>query len=1207
MSRQEAERPDPSRPASLGGDEHALLRRALFEQSHDGIAIIGQDHRIIEANARFAEMLGYSPEEVVGLLTWDYEARLSEAEVRRAFANLPDIRSTFESRHRRKDGSVHDVEVSATGALVAGQSVVIAICRDISARKEAERARQASEERFRALFERTSQGIVYQAADGSIVDANPAAERILGLTRDEILGRTSVDPRWRAVRDDGSDLPGADHPAMIALRTGRRVDDVLMGIEDPRAGKRRWILVDAVPEFREGETVPCRVFTSFLDVTAREEAGVALRDSEARLRTFVEHAPASIVMLDRDMRYLAASRRWLRDFRLEVDDIVGRSHYDLFPEIPERWKAVHRRCLAGATESCAEDPFVRGDGHVDWISWQVTPWRDGSGAVGGIVISSEAITERKVAELHLRESEAQKRAILDSVAAQVCLLDERGTIVEVNEPWREFGRENGGGADVGTSYLDVCDRAAGAGSESAERTAAGIRAVLDGRLTAFTLEYPCPSPSATHWFTLTVTPLGGERRGAVVAHSEISERKRAETVVEMQNRVLASVASGAPLASTLDLLARLVEEIEPEMVSSILLLDPDGLRLRHGAGPRLPDAYTRAIDGVRIGEGVGSCGTAAWRRRPVVVRDVSTDPLWKDFRGLALEHGLRACWSTPVLGTDGALLGTFAVYYRTARTPTGPHELLVERATSVAAIAIARDREVQTLRASEQRFHDIVEASADWVWEVDDAGVYTYASESVRDLLGYEPREILGKTPFDLMPPAEAARVAAEFGAIAAERRAFRDLDNAVVAKDGSIRHVQTNGMPILGPDGELLGYRGLDRDVTERKRAEEARERLQAQLQQAQKMEAVGRLAGGVAHDFNNMLGIIVGRADMALQRPGLDERARRDLGEVLEAARKSADLTRQLLAFARRQTVRPAVLDLNDSVEGTLGMLRRLIGEDMELTFVPGPDLWSVKIDPSQVDQALANLVVNARDAIQGPGRIALDTANVELGASFCESRPWATPGRYVRLTVADSGHGMDEATLAHVFEPFFTTKPEGQGTGLGLATVYGIVKQNGGLIEVESRPGDGASFRLYFPRVDEASSRRSTGATGHLARGTETVLVAEDEEALLAVVRESLQTLGYRVLSALGGKNAVEVAAAYQGEIHLLLTDVVMPDLNGREVAERLRAARPGLRCLFMSGYTADVIARRGVLEEGVHFLPKPCTRADLARRVREALDA
>jgi CheY-like chemotaxis protein len=343
-----------------------------------------------------------------------------------------------------------------------------------------------------------------------------------------------------------------------------------------------------------------------------------------------------------------------------------------------------------------------------------------------------------------------------------------------------------------------------------------------------------------------------------------------------------------------------------------------------------------------------------------------------------------------------------------------------------------------------------------------------------------------------------------------------------------------------------------------------------------------------------------------MAMQEVRHDDPLHARLRDILNAGQRSADLTRQLLAFARRQTIRPRVLDLNDTIAGMLKMLRRLIGEHIGLGWQPGADLWKVRIDPSQVDQLLANLMVNARDAIGRTGRIAIETSNASVDGAACADRPEGVPGEYVVLAVSDDGCGIDSETLPHIFEPFFTTKKEGQGTGLGLATVYGIVKQNDGFIHVDSDPGKGSTFRVYLPRHADGSVKAAEEAgETELRRGTETILLVEDERSVLTLAQAMLEMLGYRVLAAGSKDQALRLAGECRDRIDLLLTDVVMPDMDGKELSERIRVLRPGIRCLFMSGYTEDVIVRQGILEEGVIFVPKPFTVKELAAKVREAL--
>jgi signal transduction histidine kinase/CheY-like chemotaxis protein len=481
-----------------------------------------------------------------------------------------------------------------------------------------------------------------------------------------------------------------------------------------------------------------------------------------------------------------------------------------------------------------------------------------------------------------------------------------------------------------------------------------------------------------------------------------------------------------------------------------------------------------------------------------------------------------------------------------------------------------------------------------------------FTTEAIKDIFGCSPQDVReGFSPIaGVILPEDLDKVVDSIE-YSAEHLTIWTCEYRVQLPGQSIRWLSGNSTPERLADGSTTWY-GFNTDITDRKRAEEEKAGLEAQLHQAQKLESVGRLAGGVAHDFNNKLGVILGHAEIALAQvdPALPLHAH--LEEIHKAAGRSADLTRQLLAFARKQTIAPKVLDLNETVEGMLKMLRRLIGEDIQLAWQPEANLWPVRVDPSQIDQILANLCLNARDAIADVGKMTIETANSVFDADYCAAHAGFVPGEYVRLAVSDDGCGMDKETLAHVFEPFFTTK--GMGTGLGLAMVYGIVKQNDGFINAYSEPGQGTTFSIYLPRHAGKAEQASTeDAAEPLVRGHETILLVEDERAILEMTTEMLQLHGYVVLAAGTPGAAIRMAREHVGEIHLLMTDVVMPEMNGRDLARNLLSIYPHLKRLFTSGYSANVIAHRGVLDDGVHFLEKPFSMKGLAAKVRQALES
>jgi len=434
-----------------------------------------------------------------------------------------------------------------------------------------------------------------------------------------------------------------------------------------------------------------------------------------------------------------------------------------------------------------------------------------------------------------------------------------------------------------------------------------------------------------------------------------------------------------------------------------------------------------------------------------------------------------------------------------------------------------------------------------------------------------------------------------------------QQFERTLVKISGESRYTWAQYIPDM-VDGTARGFFVLISDVTELKRAEEEKATLETQLLQAQKMESVGRLAGGVAHDFNNLLTVILGHAELALLKMDPSGLLMDDIAAIRDAAERSADLTQQLLAFARKQTIAPKVLDMNATVTSMLKMLQRLIGEDIHLNWHPATDLWQVKMDPAQIDQILANLCVNARDAIADVGKITIETRNSTFGRDYCDANFGFIPGEYVMLAVSDDGCGMDKETMLHIFEPFFTTKDLGGGTGLGLATVYGIVQQNNGFIKVYSEPGQGTTFKVYFSRYEGEGARPAVENTAKpVLTGQETILLVEDESSILTMTTTLLERQGYNVLAASTPSEAIMLAQKHTDEIRLLLTDVVMPDMNGRDLARNLLQICPKIKSLFMSGYTANVVAHHGVLDEDVHFISKPFSLPDLAAKVREVLDA
>ncbi len=491
-----------------------------------------------------------------------------------------------------------------------------------------------------------------------------------------------------------------------------------------------------------------------------------------------------------------------------------------------------------------------------------------------------------------------------------------------------------------------------------------------------------------------------------------------------------------------------------------------------------------------------------------------------------------------------------------------------------------------------------IEQAGEPIVMTDAQGIIQFVNPAFERTTGYTREEAIGQNPHILKSGNQ-------------DRLFYSNLWNTISSgrtwqgrmvnkrKDGSLFTEESTISPVVDGAGRIVNYVAVKRDIT-------AHLQMTAQFQQAQKMEAVGLLAGGVAHDFNNMLNVVLGYAELVMNKLGPDHLLHTDLEEIFKAAKRSEDITRQLLAFARKQAIIPVVLDLNQSVDTMLKMLRRLIGENINLTWKPGKGPCLVKMDPVQIGQILANLCVNAKDAIVDVGKVSIETGKAVFDETYCAHHAGFLAGDYVLLSVSDNGCGMDKEIIAHIFEPFFTSKEMGRGTGLGLSTVYGVVKQNNGFINVYSEPGRGTSFKIYFPRYTGPAVDAQPERIVEIPRGHgETILVVEDEPALLTLDKRMLEELGYHVLTAGTPDEAIELAGKHASEIHLLITDVIMPEMNGQDLAVRLQSICSGIKILFMSGYTADIITHKGILDNEVNFIQKPFSMKGLALKVRDTI--
>jgi len=1010
----------------------------------------------------------------------------------------------------------------------------------------AELRRQAEEAlaRYTDLYEHAPVGYLTLGQDGEILQINLTGAHLLGLERSRLVNK-------RLGMLLSADSRAALNEFVAKVFEGQTSQTCEVTACPFGASEIALELTATVAD--EGRE--CRAVVK--DISELKRSELAQRQSETRFRAIASHTPDHILMQDRDLRYTLVINPQLG---LTEAGMLGKTDRDfLEKEDAEKLSAVKRKVLQTGKPAHIETSLVNAQGQPEIFEGDYIPVADDSGKPDGLIGYFRNVTERKRADDALRQERDFSASLLATAQTIVLVLDVEGRVVHYN-PYFEaicgypIGETKG--RDWFSTFLPPATR---------PRTRDFfLRAIEDIQTTGNIDSIVCRDGRrvAVEWYDKTLKDTNGRTVGLLCIGQDVTARAQAEEALRSSERKFRALAENS--------------------VDTIMRFDRQHRHLY--VNPAVEQATGIAPE-LFIG---------------------------KTHRELEFPEPLCALWQEAI----EKVFKTGSVNRIDFELPTGVWiDWLLAPETDaqgevVAVITAARDVSERVaaereLRAREKRFRDLVEMLPEAIFETDAGGKLVFVNKRALATFGYGTADVAdGLHARDVIAPLDRERAQQNM------QRVLRGEDLGaneylMQTRDGHTFPALVRSV-LIGDQDQPRGLLGLVVDISEHERAEAEREVLEEKLRMAQKMESIGRLAGGVAHDFNNLLSVIIGQTGFALEDLPDGAPARDDLLEVEAAAQRAAALTRQLLAFSRKQVLQPVPLDLNTVVSGMATTLHRVLGEDIEVVQVPGADLPPVMADPGQFEQVIMNLAVNARDAMPTGGTLRFETANVELDQELAVHDVSVPPGRYVVLSTADTGCGMDAPTVARLFEPYFTTKEKGKGTGLGLSTVYGVVKQSNGYISVDTTTGKGTTFKIYLPATNAAAVVVRRPQDAQQSEGDETILLVEDETALLRVARRSLAAAGYQVLVAADGDEALRVSAQFAGDIHLLVTDVVMPRMSGGALAEQLTKNRPTTRVLFMSGYTDDAIGHHGVLEAGARFLGKPFTAADLTHKVREVLD-
>ncbi|MFY9691701.1 MAG: PAS domain S-box protein [Candidatus Acidiferrales bacterium] len=925
------------------------------------------------------------------------------------------------------------------------------------------------------------------------------------------------------------------------------------------------------------------------DITERCAAERKVAEHTAYLHALTENNPLGIVTVDANRKVQMCNPAFERLFGYPLSEIRGTELDSLLAPPGQRHDMVTLIGRAGAGEMVrAATKRRHRDGSLVDVQILGVPLVVNGKSLGSFGMY-EDITERLRAEDAKRTAEERYRRIFENSVEGLFESTPAGRFVTVNPAMARIAGYSSPAEminevhDIGRQlYVDPETRKDVKGKLEE-------KGILEG--------YECHmlrKDGTRVWISLNVRALR-DASGKIVTHDgtavDITERKRSELERQATTEITHAMSVTDNLDDLLSLIHKALNRVLPAANCFVALVDQAAMV----HFPFFLDEHDTQPAPEKLGRG---CAAYVFRTGQPMLISAQRCRQLVNVGEVEIQGTPSRCWLGVPLRTPTAKIGVLVVQdYERENAYTQRDLEFLDSVGGQIAFAIERKRAEEARRENEARLRVLIEQLPAVLWTVDADLRITSMLGAGLTRLGLTQNQLVGTSLSEYFESADRSfpPVAAHYRAISGEPRTF-----PLEWKDGSYAcHVE----PLRGATGEINGAICMALDVTDRKQLEE-------QFRQAQKMEAVGRLAGGVAHDFNNLLMVIQGYADLLAERLPAGDSLRRNAEQIQTAAQRASALTRQLLAFSRKQIMEPKVLSVHTIVAEMEKMLRRLIGEDIDLVTSTVPELWLVKADRGQIEQVVMNLAVNARDAMPTGGRLTIETANVELDASTSHPTVALAPGKYVVLSVTDNGCGMDEKTQSHIFEPFFTTKEKGKGTGLGLATVYGVVKQSGGYIWVYSEPGQGTTFKIYLPIIQEeisVTNHDGRADSRSVPRGSGVALLVEDEKGVRDLTREYLEMTGYEVLVAENGHTALELAAMHAGPIDLLITDIVMPGINGRELADRVSGTRPGIKVLYMTGYTDQAVVRRGVLSESGVLLQKPFTLATLASKLRELLPA